>query len=317
MRRVASAMTPWQTWWRVNLPLARPAIAAGALLALMETVPTTVPPRISDCRPSRRRSIAPGSRSVTDWLRASWRPCCCYWCSRSLRSRSCPRTRAILHADREPAAGVAHTAVGPGSAWAACAACLLQLLLGFVVPVILVVRLLVPAWSTIDWSRYMQWLTNTLSIGIAGAVVAMRRCPSLAYAARAVHRGAPGLAGASARAPDDALGYAVPGAVIAVGILMPLAAFDNRLDACAADRSSASARAAADRLGVRAALRLSGALLRRGLSGGRCRARPYHAVDRRQRAQPRERLLSTRSFVSTFRCWHRPYSRRPCWCSSM
>jgi iron(III) transport system permease protein len=27
-----------QTWWRVNLPLARPAIAAGALLALMETI---------------------------------------------------------------------------------------------------------------------------------------------------------------------------------------------------------------------------------------------------------------------------------------
>ena len=31
-------LTPWQTWWRVNLPLARPAIAAGVLLALMETI---------------------------------------------------------------------------------------------------------------------------------------------------------------------------------------------------------------------------------------------------------------------------------------
>ncbi len=31
-------LTPWQTWWQVNLPLARPAIAAGALLALMETL---------------------------------------------------------------------------------------------------------------------------------------------------------------------------------------------------------------------------------------------------------------------------------------
>ena len=27
--------TAWQTWWRVNLPLARPAIAAGALLACL------------------------------------------------------------------------------------------------------------------------------------------------------------------------------------------------------------------------------------------------------------------------------------------
>jgi iron(III) transport system permease protein len=31
-------LTAWQTWWRVNIPLARPAIAAGALLALMETL---------------------------------------------------------------------------------------------------------------------------------------------------------------------------------------------------------------------------------------------------------------------------------------
>ncbi|MDH4115596.1 MAG: ABC transporter permease subunit, partial [Burkholderiaceae bacterium] len=31
-------LTPWRTWWRVNLPLARPAIAAGVLLALMETI---------------------------------------------------------------------------------------------------------------------------------------------------------------------------------------------------------------------------------------------------------------------------------------
>ena len=30
--------TAWRTWWSVNLPLGRPAIVAGALLALMETI---------------------------------------------------------------------------------------------------------------------------------------------------------------------------------------------------------------------------------------------------------------------------------------
>ncbi len=52
---------------------------------------------------------------------------------------------------------------------------------------------------------------------------------SLAYAVRSANRGAPEHIGARRGAPDEP-GYAVPGAVIAVGILVPLAAFDNRLD---------------------------------------------------------------------------------------
>src|SRR5690606_15886268 len=31
-------LSPLATWWRVNLPLARPAVVAGCLLALMETI---------------------------------------------------------------------------------------------------------------------------------------------------------------------------------------------------------------------------------------------------------------------------------------
>ncbi len=107
--------------------------------------------------------------------------------------------------------------------------CALPVALGFVVPVLLLLRLLAPAWQTVDWARYARWLANTLSIGIAAAVVALVVALSLAYAVRSTNRGAPNTLVRSA-VRLMSLGYAVPGAVIAVGILVPLAAFDNRLD---------------------------------------------------------------------------------------
>ena len=94
----------------------------------------------------------------------------------------------------------------------------------------LLLRLLVPAWQTIDWARYARWLANTLSIGIAAAVVALVVVLSLAYAARSTHARCARTTLVRGAVRLMSLGYAVPGAVIAVGILMPLAAFDNRLD---------------------------------------------------------------------------------------
>jgi iron(III) transport system permease protein len=95
---------------------------------------------------------------------------------------------------------------------------------------LLLVRLLLPAWDTLDWTRYARWVFNTLSIGAAAAAVVLTAVLALAYAARSTTREpAARLVRWSVRLMT--LGYAVPGAVIAVGILIPLAAFDNRLNA--------------------------------------------------------------------------------------
>ena len=90
-------------------------------------------------------------------------------------------------------------------------------------------RLLLPAWSTLDWSRYGSWVMNTLSIGAAAALIVLAAVLALAYTARAVTRGRPAVL-VRAAVKLMSLGYAVPGAVIAVGILIPLALFDNRLN---------------------------------------------------------------------------------------
>ena len=221
--------TAWQTWWRVNLPLARPAIAAGALLALMETIADYGAASYFGLQ-TFTTSIYRAWFSLGDRLAASQLAAVLlllvlllFYAEHRARGRARFFTPT---ASQRPAA---RTSLRGRHSAAAVALCVAPVVLGFVVPVLLLLRLLGPAWQAVDWARYVRWLFNTLSIGVAAAVVSLVVVLSLAYTARSTTRGAPkALVRGSVRLMS--LGYAVPGAVIAVGILLPLAAFDNRLD---------------------------------------------------------------------------------------
>jgi len=67
-------------------------------------------------------------------------------------------------------------------------------------------------------------------LGIAAALIAVAIAIALAYAVRLTPSG-PAARAVAVAARLMNLGYAVPGIVIAVGLLLPLAAFDNALDA--------------------------------------------------------------------------------------
>jgi iron(III) transport system permease protein len=221
--------TSWQTWWRVNLPLARPAIAAGSLLALMETIADYGAASYFGLQ-TFTTSIYRAWFSLGDRLAASQLAAVLlvlvlvvfyveHWARG--RARFFTPTASQRPAERTLLRG-RHSA-------AAFTLCIAPVLLGFIVPVLLLLQLLEPAWQTVDWARYARWLFNTLSIGVAAAAVTLVVVLSLAYTARSTTRGAPKTLVQSA-VRLMSLGYAVPGAVIAVGILIPLAAFDNRLD---------------------------------------------------------------------------------------
>ena len=221
--------TAWQTWWRVNLPLARPAIAAGALLALMETLADYGAASYFGLQ-TFTTSIYRAWFSLGDRLAASQLAAVLlllvlmlFFIEHRVRGRARFFTPT---ASQRPAARAQLRGRRSAGALALCA---LPVALGFVIPVLLLLRLLGPAWQAVDWARYARWLANTLSIGVAAALVALVVVLSLAYAARSTTRGAPNTLVRSA-VRLMSLGYAVPGAVIAVGILVPLADFDNRLD---------------------------------------------------------------------------------------
>jgi iron(III) transport system permease protein len=109
-------------------------------------------------------------------------------------------------------------------------ACCLPLGAGFVLPTAVLVALAAPAARELDVGRYLQWLWHSVALGAGAALIAVAMAVALAYAVRLTPRGMPARAVALAARLMN-LGYAVPGIVIAVGILLPLAALDNALDA--------------------------------------------------------------------------------------
>lgn len=222
--------TAWQTWRRVNFPLARPAIAAGALLALMETIADYGAASYFGLQTFTtsiyRAWFALGDRLAASQLAAVLLILVLVLFYIEHRARGRARFFTPTASQRPAPRSVLRRARNVG----AFSVCAVPVVLGFVVPMMLLLRLLLPAWQTVDWSRYARWLANTLAIGVAAAIVALLIVVALAYTARSTPRGAPGaLVRQAVRLMS--LGYAVPGAVIGVGILVPLAAFDNRLDA--------------------------------------------------------------------------------------
>ena len=222
-------LTPWQTWWQVNVPLARPAIAAGALLALMETLA------------DYGASVYFGLQTFTAAIYRAWFSLGDRMAASQLAAVLLIIVLVILAFERRargraqyftPTASQRPAPRARLHGWqtvGAVATCAVPVLLGFVMPVFLLLRLLVPAWSSVDWPRFLQWMYNTVAIAVGGAAVVLLTVLGLAYAARVAERGLPAhLVNASVRLMS--LGYALPGAVIAVGILVPLASFDNALD---------------------------------------------------------------------------------------
>ena len=110
------------------------------------------------------------------------------------------------------------------SALAAWSLCALPVLLGFVLPVLWLLRMLwVEATSAeigLPLARFAGWALASLRLAALAAVIATLSALAPGVALRAAPMRRPGPLPALARVVS--LGSAVPGAVIAVGILLPL-----------------------------------------------------------------------------------------------
>ena len=115
-------------------------------------------------------------------------------------------------------------ALGGMTAWAAMLACLVPLTLGFVLPVAVMVTHAVQkpqAWLAPGLG---QAVINTLMVGAIAAVLTVAAATFLIQGLRLSR-----LRLARVILPMTSLGYAAPGAVLAVGILIPLAALDHKV----------------------------------------------------------------------------------------
>ncbi len=218
--------TPWSSFLRVALPLARPAIAAGTALALMETladygtvsffgVPTFTTGIV-------RAWISLGDRVAAAQLSSALLGFVVVvlmlerWSRRMARYHHTSNRYSILPRYR----------LAGWRATAAVAACGLPLLIGFLLPSAVLFAMALEAGDAQFGPRFLGLALNSITLAGLTAVLAVGLATVMAYGQRIDPSRWSRLANRIA-----GMGYAVPGTVIAVGVLIPFARFDNALDA--------------------------------------------------------------------------------------
>ena len=213
-----------EAFWRVELPLARPAIAGGIALALMETLADfgTVAYFAVDTFTTGvyRAWFSLGDRAAAAQLAAMLLGFVLVAIALEQASRGAARS-AGTGRTKAPADDPRPVVRG-WRGWTMAALCSVPLLLGFVLPLLLLARLVHAEPEIALNARFADWAWNSLRVSVVAAVLAVAFALLVAYAARLNAGPLPKLA-----ARVLTLGYAVPGTVLAVGVLLPLGAVDG------------------------------------------------------------------------------------------
>jgi iron(III) transport system permease protein len=216
---------PWRLFGAVALPLARPAIAGGAALALMET--------LNDFGAVQHFGVD----TFTTGIYRTWFGLGEPVAAAQLASLLLLLVLLLVLLERysRGEARFFNTSsryrVLPRfrlTGWRAVmatAACALPVLLGFVLPAVLLGYMAVDVGDPLFGVRFLEFAGNSLTLATVAGVLAVALALVLGYSARFA-RGR--LTAGSARVA--ALGYAVPGSVIAVGVLQPLGFLDQQIN---------------------------------------------------------------------------------------
>lgn len=215
-------LSPWRAFWRVALPMARPAIGAGLALAIMET--------LADF----------GAVSVfnfdtfTTAIYKTWYSFYSLTSATQLASLLLLAVMLVLYGERRARGAVRPVNERPrgkalyhlkgGKALAASAWCGLVFACGFVIPVL---QLIVWFWQRGRFDldeRYSALILHTLYLGAMAALITVSVALLLAFSRRLtptrLMRGTVGVAN---------LGYALPGSMLAVAIMLAFSYLDREL----------------------------------------------------------------------------------------
>jgi iron(III) transport system permease protein len=217
---------PWRGFWRVALPLARPSLAAGLALVLMETLNdfgtveffgiTTFTTGIY------RTWLGMGERTAAAQLAAVL--LCFILVLIALERWS--RRRAKYYQNAGQAKPFQPYRLTGLRAWGALGACVVPVVLGCVLPFALLIQMTLDHWQDTVDQTFWTLAGHSVVLAVITAVLGVALAVVMAYGQRL--RGNWAM-NASVRLA--AMGYAIPGSVIAVGTLIPLGRLDNGIDA--------------------------------------------------------------------------------------
>ena len=217
---------PWSAFFRVSLPVARPAIAGGTILAMMEA--------IADFGTVAHFGVQTFATGIYQaWFSMGDRPAasqlafCLMLAALFLVALESRQRGGAKHHQ----AGNRIEAMTPHflSGWRAAAAilaCLIPVAAGFVIPLITLLEMAVRSGQNPFAPRYLDFVQNSLILASVAAVLTVIGAVIVGYRMRL----APGKAAMITKTLSG-IGYALPGSVIAVGLLVPFARLDNTIDA--------------------------------------------------------------------------------------
>ncbi|WP_136440776.1 ABC transporter permease [Pacificoceanicola onchidii] len=209
-------------FWRVGLPLARPAIVAGAAIAMMESVND-----FGTVDYFAVQTLTTGIFSV--WLQANNAGGAAQIASVvlilvvmlvAMEKLSRRKMRFFNLSTRHRP--IERKVLSGAYSWGMMVVCALPFALGFLLPAGVITSHALD--NTEHWRDADLWQAgiNTLTVGGIAAVLTVLAAVFLVYGVRLSRARLPGLL-----MPITTIGYAAPGAVLGVGILIPLAALDN------------------------------------------------------------------------------------------
>jgi iron(III) transport system permease protein len=219
----------WQEFFRVSLPMARPALAVGLALVLLET--------LNDIGASEYLGVRTMTVSIfTTWLNqgslagAAQMSCLMLFVVAALvlMERKGRRQSAFSAAAESPRIAE-RTQLSGARGWLACGLCFVPPLLGFALPFAFLLRESIrrSLIGGID-AGVAQATGNSIMLAlIATAIVLL-----LGLVANLANRWRNSAATTASIGASQA-GYAVPGLILALGLLTPLVAFDNVVNAAA------------------------------------------------------------------------------------
>ena len=213
----------WQALWKLALPMARPAIIAGLSLALMETLAdygTVQYYGVSTFTTGIFRTFyGYGDTAAAAQLAASL---LAFVILLVLLERY-SRRRARYHSAAESRARADLIPLSGSKAIMACMICFSPLMFGFIIPATQLLLWAVFEAEPLGWD-FVDLAWNSFSLAFLAAIIAVILAIILSYAKRTKPikpvRTVLAMAG---------FGYALPGTIIAIGVLIPLAWLDHRL----------------------------------------------------------------------------------------
>jgi iron(III) transport system permease protein len=214
---------PFARFWRVGLPLARPAIAAGVAIAMMET--------LADFGAVEHFAV----QTLTTGIFSVWLQAGNLGGAAQISTVALALIVLLVTLEKISRRRLRHAGAGRGirpvvpvrlSGWQgalATIACLIPFAWGFLLPVGVLLGHAVDAAAWVE-PGLARALLHSLGVGGIAALVTVVLGLFMVYGTRLSGHRLPLLL-----LPVTSIGYAAPGAVLGIGILIPLAAFDNAL----------------------------------------------------------------------------------------